>query len=369
MAKRSAKSEDKKKQPTKSRLSSSLSKKPATNKSKAKPVKKTTKKVTAKKATVSKKSVASKKASASKKTATTAKKAPVKKRATSSAKKKVVATKRVAKKPVKKTQVSKKKTGPRASTKKRAVSKKTASRKKKQSKFEVSLSLTSKTKLTLSIKLAKASKKKKPRAKKTPTKKQLATPIAAIIIGLLGILYFSNQVFATSKTLSAPVDSGPALVIAETETEKSLAPSPAVKLKIPSVSIDASVINVGINPDKSMEVPADYNIVGQYTEAPTPGEIGPAILVGHVDSYLGPAVFWRLRELKPGQNIVIDREDGSTAKFKVTKIKDYSQEKFPTEEVYGNIDHAGLRLITCSGSFSLLSLKYSNNTVVFAELI
>ncbi|MBI4101059.1 class F sortase, partial [Candidatus Microgenomates bacterium] len=94
-----------------------------------------------------------------------------------------------------------------------------------------------------------------------------------------------------------------------------------------------------------------------------------AIVVGHIDNYRGPAVFWKLGQLQPGDVVEIDRADGTTVKFKVEAIKQFSQDQFPTAEVYGNIDHAGLRLITCGGQFNRITRQYSDNTVVFASMV
>jgi sortase (surface protein transpeptidase) len=115
-------------------------------------------------------------------------------------------------------------------------------------------------------------------------------------------------------------------------------------------------------------MPDGFDFAGWYQYGPTPGELGPAVVVGHVDSTQGIAIFWRLRELLPGDEIYIDRQDGTTATLKVDDIQQYSQDQFPTDKVYGNIDHAGLRLITCGGTFSTVTHHYSDNTVVYASL-
>jgi sortase (surface protein transpeptidase) len=141
-------------------------------------------------------------------------------------------------------------------------------------------------------------------------------------------------------------------------------------ISIPSVGIEADAISVGQLADGSMETPPLFDwTVGWYRLGPTPGELGPAVIVGHVDTYKGPSVFWRLRELQPGDLVNITRADGSVATFKVTSLGQYSQNDFPTQAVYGNIDHAGLRLITCGGAFDQQTLHYTENTVVYADLV
>lgn len=141
-------------------------------------------------------------------------------------------------------------------------------------------------------------------------------------------------------------------------------------LRIPSLGLTASFTEpLGINVDQTIEVPEGYDSVGYYTHGPTPGEVGPAVVLGHVDSYEGPAVFYSLGELVAGDTIAIDRIDGTTATFTVTRLERHEQAGFPTELVYGDIDHAGLRLVTCSGTFDREQQVYSHNLIVFAELM
>lgn len=149
-----------------------------------------------------------------------------------------------------------------------------------------------------------------------------------------------------------------------------LAHSEPVRLRIPSIGVDAAFEEpLGVDADKEIEVPRDFDTVGWYKYGPTPGELGPAVVLGHVDSYKGPEVFYSLRKLAPGERIEIDRTDGTTATFEVTRLETVSQSAFPTEEVYGNIDHAGLRLITCSGVYDHGTRRYSHNLIVFARLL
>ncbi|HSH17838.1 MAG TPA: class F sortase [Candidatus Saccharimonadales bacterium] len=149
-------------------------------------------------------------------------------------------------------------------------------------------------------------------------------------------------------------------------TTHSLPRSAPTTVAIPAIGLSSSLVGVGRNNDGSLAVP-DGDTAGWYAYAPTPGEIGPAILVGHVDDLSGPAVFANLKELKPGDSVEVMREDGRRVDFTVTKTAAYAAENFATEEVYGNIDHAGLRLITCSGEFNHLTRQYSHNLVVYAK--
>lgn len=148
-----------------------------------------------------------------------------------------------------------------------------------------------------------------------------------------------------------------------------MARSEPTELSIPDVAIRTSLLSVGRNADNTIEVPASYETAGWYRYSPTPGEIGPTIIVGHVDSYRGPAVFWRLSQLRPAQLIDVKRADGKTITYQITQIKQFDQNNFPTNEVYGNISHAGLRLITCGGVYNRATNGYSHNTVVYATMV
>jgi sortase (surface protein transpeptidase) len=145
--------------------------------------------------------------------------------------------------------------------------------------------------------------------------------------------------------------------------------SAPVSVSIPAIDVQSSLIELGLNADDTMEVPQDWDQTGWFKHSPTPGELGPAIVAGHVDSYRGPAVFYRLRDLEPGDTVEIIRDDGSVAVFSVTRTEQYPKDGFPTEKVYGNLDHAGLRLITCGGGFDSRTDHYRENLVVYAALV
>lgn len=148
-----------------------------------------------------------------------------------------------------------------------------------------------------------------------------------------------------------------------------LAASDPTRLVVPAIGIDTSLVGLGLRADGAMQVPAAAFPAGWYTGAPTPGELGPAVLAGHVD-YAGAAgVFSALHELAPGDEVTVLRQDGSTAVFGVTQVGQYDKDAFPTDAVYGDLDHAGLRLITCGGAFDRGARSYVDNIVVFAELV
>jgi sortase (surface protein transpeptidase) len=144
--------------------------------------------------------------------------------------------------------------------------------------------------------------------------------------------------------------------------------SPPVRVSIPALHVAVPVVGLGQMPDGSMQVPADAKTVGWYTRAPTPGSLGPAVLAGHVDFKKQPGTFAELSRLKAGDPVTVNRQDGSTATFAVTKVERYAKNRFPSEAVYGPINHAGLRLITCGGDFDSSSGHYRDNIVVYAVL-
>lgn len=201
---------------------------------------------------------------------------------------------------------------------------------------------------------------------------QTMVTVALIAAGLTGTAYFGVQLFGADTLestggFSPPTPSVTENVAAETD---GLDFSEPTRLRIPGIGIDTGIMRVGQEDDGTMEVPPlEREVSGWYQYSPSPGEIGPAVIVGHVDTRDGPSVFWRLREMKPGDVVEVAREDGQKVSFKVDGVEEFDQDNFPTEKVYGNIDHAGLRLITCSGSFNRQNHRYTHNTVVFAAKI
>ena len=144
-------------------------------------------------------------------------------------------------------------------------------------------------------------------------------------------------------------------------------PAVPVRIEIPRVGVRAPVIRLGLNPDKSLEVPKDYGDTGWWSGGPRPGERGPAVIAGHVDSSTGPAVFYRLTDLRPDDAIVVVGRDGTRTRFSVLGSERYAKAQFPTDRVYGSTDGPALRLITCGGDFDRSTGHYLDNTVVYAR--
>ncbi|MFC4093509.1 class F sortase [Micromonospora sp. GCM10011541] len=157
-------------------------------------------------------------------------------------------------------------------------------------------------------------------------------------------------------------------------SERSSSPGPVlprsepVRIAIPRIGVRAEIVPVATDDDGALEVPPlDHpEVAGWYRRGPTPGEAGNAVLVGHVDSQTGPAVFFDLGRLQPGDLIQVARADGRQATFRVDGVGAYPKERFPTERVYGGDSAARLRLITCGGRFNPRTGSYPDNIVVFA---
>ena len=198
----------------------------------------------------------------------------------------------------------------------------------------------------------------------------MAIALLLIFLGTAGVWYFGAQLLqARSYHQGAEVSLSLPTPTTQPTQPKGFNYSEPIAVEIPRIGVSSSLIELGKKKDETIEVPKKYEQAGGYNGAPTPGEVGPAVIVGHVDSYQGPAVFYRLKELKSSDVIKIRRQDGKTLRFKVTAVNQFSQNNFPTQKVYGDIDYAGLRLITCGGVFNNTTLEYSHNTVVYASLI
>jgi sortase (surface protein transpeptidase) len=142
--------------------------------------------------------------------------------------------------------------------------------------------------------------------------------------------------------------------------------SDPVAVSIPRIGVQSRLVRLGIKSNGEMELP-DPAVAGWFTGGPTPGALGPAVITGHV-TWNGPAVFHRLGSMRRGDQVTVTREDGKTAVFTVSRVARFSKSRFPSRAVYGAIDHAGLRLITCGGTYDAASHKYLDNVVVFAKL-
>lgn len=152
-----------------------------------------------------------------------------------------------------------------------------------------------------------------------------------------------------------------------------LPPSDPVAIDIPAIGVHSGLQHLGLTEEGGLEVPAPgpkYDEAAWYKYSPTPGALGPSVISGHVDSASGgPSVFFRLGDLRPGDQVVVSRADGLAAKFQVDGLRVYPKDEFPTELVYGNTNQAALRLITCGGLFDRATGHYVDNVIVFASMV
>ncbi len=146
---------------------------------------------------------------------------------------------------------------------------------------------------------------------------------------------------------------------------KSIA-APPRQVVIPSIGVDAPIIDLGLTADGALETPADFDVAGWWAGGSVADEVGPTVIVGHVDDHSGPAVFFRLRELEPGDAIIVIDDLGREQTFTVVDKGLYDKTSFPTERVYGASVMPTLRLVTCGGEFDRSERSYESNWVIYA---
>jgi hypothetical protein len=140
-------------------------------------------------------------------------------------------------------------------------------------------------------------------------------------------------------------------------------------LSIPALKLTVPLSELGLNPDHTVQVPASFTEPGWYRLGPSPGQLGSSVILGHVDSYLGPGVFYELRTLRPGDHVSVTLADGVTAHFVVQQVAMYAKTRFPTEKVYGSHGDSALQLVTCGGVFDSQTGHYLSNIVVYTDLV
>jgi len=145
--------------------------------------------------------------------------------------------------------------------------------------------------------------------------------------------------------------------------------STPVELRIPAIALTVSLSTLGLNPNGTVQVPTDIQQPGWYGFGPSPGQEGSAVILGHVDSYQGPAVFFKLRSLVPGDMVDVTLADGVTAQFKVTSVAEYLKTNFPDQAVYASQGFSALQLVTCAGAFDTQTGHYFSNIVVYTSLV
>jgi sortase (surface protein transpeptidase) len=145
--------------------------------------------------------------------------------------------------------------------------------------------------------------------------------------------------------------------------------SAPVSLRIPAIGVAVSLSKLGLNPDGTVEVPTNFAEPGWFHLGPSPGQLGSAVILGHVHSSRGPAIFWRLGELRVHDRITVRLADGVVTRFSVTKVAAYPKADFPSQLVYGSHGFSALQLVTCGGVYDKRNHRYLSNVVVYTSLV
>jgi len=207
---------------------------------------------------------------------------------------------------------------------------------------------------------------RRPARRSWPTRTLLGVALAVLALTSSGCAGPSSAAAPVGATGSA---AAPTVGAPVSELPTVLAASRPVRVEIPSIGVDSELMDLGLQDDGTLEVPPTGFPAGWFTGAPTPGERGPAVIAGHVDWGGSAGVFAELRDVVVGDEITVQREDGSAALFRVVEVGQYPKDAFPTAAVYADLDHAGLRVITCGGDFDPAAQSYLDNTIVFADLV
>jgi len=195
----------------------------------------------------------------------------------------------------------------------------------------------------------------------------------AACLALTGIVLLGLGVVGGDRALPGPAASA-ASSHGTLRTLPSVAPLAAVhsvplQLRIPAIGLSVALTTLGENADGTVQVPPDDRQPGWFRLGPTPGEVGSAVILGHVDNTSGPGVFFDLRTLAAGDPVLVDRADGSTVEFVVNSVATYPRDQFPAQRVYGSHGSSALQLVTCGGAFDHATGSYLSNIVVYTSLV
>jgi sortase (surface protein transpeptidase) len=203
-----------------------------------------------------------------------------------------------------------------------------------------------------------------------PKRKILASfALAAGLIlagaGAAGLVTARHPAVPQWNPAAAPIPAPAGPIAAVAQPQEADVPLP-VGLTIPAIGVQTRLVHLGVTAADTLQVPSSTAVAGWYTGGPRPGAIGPAVIAGHIDSHIGPGIFFRLSQLRPGDSVYVRRADGSLALFRITAVRSYAKDHFPTLAVYGPTPDAELRLITCGGIFDPKLGSYLSNTVAYA---
>jgi Sortase domain len=185
--------------------------------------------------------------------------------------------------------------------------------------------------------------------------------VVAVAAGAAPVLALRPSVDPTTKALwTVPT-------FLELAGESDTGTGPPTRVRIPSLKVTSTLESLALDGAGELTSPHDFGKAGWYADGVAPGDVGPAVIAGHVDSKTGPAVFYGLRQLTPGAQVEVER-DGRWLEFRVTSVERYAKSSFPTAKVYGPTPGPELRLITCGGVFDRPRNSYRDNVVVYAVL-
>ncbi|MGW5412162.1 class F sortase [Actinomadura geliboluensis] len=205
-----------------------------------------------------------------------------------------------------------------------------------------------------------------------------ARALTALAIGLTGLVtatFLAVQAFQGRTATAAPPmpapDASTAPGTAVPTTTPALPRSAPLRLEVPRIDVRTPLMTLAKNADQTVETPplSRAQVAGWYRLGPAPGSRGAAVLIGHVDTATGPAVFYRLGDLRPGDTARVLREDGRTAVFRIDSVERVGKDNFPTQRVYGDPGYAAIRLITCGGRFDRGSGHYVDNVIAYGHLL
>ena len=210
----------------------------------------------------------------------------------------------------------------------------------------------------------------RPRTPPRPVRGKRRVPIGLIAVALLFLGLFIVAMGLGAATNLDLSFGGPQRT-APPRAFPVLDPSRPEKLSIPAINVQAPILEVGLASDGSVGVPplGRHNEAGWFSSGPTPGQFGPALIVGHADTRTGPSIFHDLRKMKPGQRVEVRRADRSVAVFEVNSVEHFNKGKLPIQRVYGDYSRPSLRLMTCGGQWLGSDEGYSDNIIVFASLV
>jgi sortase (surface protein transpeptidase) len=201
---------------------------------------------------------------------------------------------------------------------------------------------------------------------------------------IVGLVMVAAGAFVVVHALSAGSKLPPAAgqeIPAAVGTRVPFAPNPAsvaaplpastpMTIEIPAIGVDAPVMRLDLNPNGTVQVPPldNHNLAGWYDRSVTPGAKGTSVILGHVDDYAGPSIFFNIKNLRTGDAIDVVRADGRTAVFTVDGVQKATKSHFPTSDVFGNVAYPALRLVTCGGPFDPNTGEYLDSIIVYAHL-